>query len=96
MSGQSQSMLFKLVCKRAMLMREPYRNSHWTTNQTSKTNKKESSVHKMKQKSESINKMKKVVRQTSSSIEKVCMIGEYISAYLKYLLINYYCLISFE
>jgi hypothetical protein len=95
MVGESQTKLFKLVCKQVALMREPYRNSRWTTNQINQTNKKVPSVHKMKQRSQSDNTVKRIVRQTSSSIKKVCMIEEYIFLYIKHLLIDYYCSISF-
>ncbi len=97
MPGQSETKLFKLVCKRAASMRERYRSSHWTTNQIKKGNIKKTSVNETKQKSESIGKIKKYVRQSSSSsIEKVCIVERYTSLYLKHLLTDYYCSISFK
>jgi hypothetical protein len=96
MPGQSETKLFKLVCKRATSMRERYRSSHWTTNQIKKENIKKTSVNKTKQKSESIGEIKKYVRQSSSSIEKVCIIEGYTSLYLQHLLTDYYCSISFK
>ncbi|CAF1440425.1 unnamed protein product [Adineta steineri] len=77
MSDRPQTMLMKLVFKRAPVMREPYRGSHWTIIETSKINKKESSVHKRKEKAESLNKTNKIVQKTSPSssslIEKVAI-----------------------
>ncbi|CAF3196059.1 unnamed protein product [Rotaria sp. Silwood2] len=47
MSGTMQTKLFKTVCKRAGLMRAPYRQSSWTNN-ISPTKKKLSSQSKIK------------------------------------------------
>ncbi|CAF3677297.1 unnamed protein product [Rotaria sp. Silwood1] len=41
MSGKQQTQLLKNVCKRAELMRAPYRQSSWT-NETQQTKKKSS------------------------------------------------------
>lgn len=46
MSGQSETKLLKLVCKQAVLIREPYRHSPWSQNYTSQTNKKDLNVQK--------------------------------------------------
>jgi hypothetical protein len=45
MTGKAKTKLLKIVCKRAELMRAPYRASSWTC-KTSRTDKKSLSVNK--------------------------------------------------
>ncbi|CAF2938540.1 unnamed protein product, partial [Rotaria sp. Silwood2] len=95
MSVKPQTKLMKLVCKRAALMDEPYRQPPWTTHQMSHVNKKESNVHKVKQTFKSINKIKKITQQTLLTTEKVRMIEQYNFLHAKYLLIDNNCFMFF-
>ncbi|CAF5005528.1 unnamed protein product, partial [Rotaria sp. Silwood1] len=78
MSGKQQTQLLKNVCKRAELMRAPYRQSSWT-NETQQTKKKSSlpGNQRVNFQSKSIDSH---VRKTSSLGEKV-----YIYLFTKYI-----------
>jgi hypothetical protein len=89
MTGKSKPKLLKIVCKRAQLMRTPYRDSSWTTNQISQTNKKKSLfVNKTEEKYRS-NVVKLNFEKKCSSIQKVCIIQKFI-LHLRILSTNYY------
>jgi len=83
MTGKSQPKLFKMVCKRAGLMRAPYRGSPWPTSQINKTDKKNKNknkpllVNETQEKHQS-NVAELNVEQTCSSIEKVSIIKKHI------------------
>ena len=93
MTGKSKPKLLKIVCKRAELMRAPYRDSAWTTSKISQTNKKKLLfVNKTEEKYRS-NVAKLNFEKKCSSIQKVCIIQKYI-LHLRILLTNYYYSIS--
>ncbi|CAF1474051.1 unnamed protein product [Adineta steineri] len=71
MSAKPLTKWMKLVCKRAQFQREQYRQPPWTSHQMSHVNKKETNVHRVKQKSNKINKIQKVNQQMSFPNEKL-------------------------
>lgn len=90
MSGRSQPKLFKLVCKQAVAIREPYRNPAWPKYDASQIDKKILTGTKTKQTFQSSTIIKK--KNCSKSIiliKNVCMLKEYISPYVKHQ-INYF------
>ncbi|CAF3778285.1 unnamed protein product [Rotaria sp. Silwood1] len=73
-SGTMQTKLIKMICKRAALMRAPYRQSSWTNN-TSPTKQKLSSQSKTKssvrtKSIESNNNKNKLVKKKAHMVDK--------------------------
>jgi hypothetical protein len=80
MTGKSKPKLLKIICKRAELMRAPYRGSSWTTSKISQTNKKSLIVNKTEDKYRS--KVAKLnFKKKCSSIQKVCIIRKNITQF---------------
>jgi len=70
MTDKPQTKLMKLVCERAVLMREPYRNPPLTTHQINNVHKKEINVKKLNQTSKSNNKIKKLLKKHHHQLKR--------------------------
>lgn len=76
-AAPSQTKLFKLVCKRAALMTEPYRKSLCATNRLKQQTEKESTTCRTIQVYQISSKIKGIVYKKPSSISKVCTHEQY-------------------
>lgn len=95
MTGKSKPPLLKIVCKRAALMRAPFRGSSCTAIKISQTDKKKRkllSVNKTEEKYKS-NVAKSNIEKKGLSVQKVSIIKKYI-LHLRILFTNDYYLIS--
>jgi len=76
MTDKSKTKLLKMVCKRAELMRAPFRDSSWTSNITQTDKKKPLLLNKTEEKYGS-NVTESNVEKTCSSVHKVCNSEKY-------------------
>ena len=76
-AAPSQTKLFKLVCKQAALMREPYRHSSCATNPMKQQTETEPTAYRTIQVCQMSSKIKGIMDQKSLSTSKVGIYKQY-------------------